>query len=210
MEPIRRSAGIGLLLYVVALIAAFVNSGPGGDYEPAGVRAFMSSGHRPVAFAMFYVGAFAAIGLLVFAFGARDRLRQHGEIFWALGIIATACSIAGWVLSSGLAVAFAEGGQSVRAGVPGPVLYTLSEVANLMLACAPAFCLGVMGLMLAWRGALPTWLKVFTVAGGVCGMLAAFYFPLPIYLIWLVALGIWVARSPQPRALAVPLQESLV
>jgi hypothetical protein len=203
MEAIRRIpvpgiAGIGLLVYGVGVIVEAVFSGPGGDYEPAGVASFVSAGNRPLAFAMGYVGWFSALGLLAFAAGLRARLGRGGDMFWALGIIATACAIVGWVLSRGITVAFAEGGHVVQHGVSGPVVYTLSEIANLVAVCAPAFCLGVMAWVLAAEAGLPGWLRVFSRVAGVCGMLAAFYFPLPVYLVWMLVLGGWIVAKSRP------------
>jgi hypothetical protein len=198
MRTIPRAAGIGLLVYAVGVVVEAVFAGPGGDYEPAGVASFVSAGNRPVAFATGYLGLFTALGLLAFAAGLRPRLRRGGDTFWALGIIATACAVVGWVLSRGIAVAFAEGGHVVQHGVSGPVVYTLSEVANLTAACAPAFCLGVMAWQLAAEAGLPRWLRVFSRVAGVCGMLAAFYFPLPVYLLWMLVLGGWIVAKSRP------------
>ncbi|HET8614067.1 MAG TPA: hypothetical protein VFL94_00980 [Actinomycetales bacterium] len=200
MEPIRRSAGTGLLVYAVGLVVEAALAGPGGDYKPADVASFVSAGSRVTEFATAYVGWFSALGLLVFAAGLRPRLPRHGDTFWALGVIATACAVVGWVLSRGITVAFAEGGPAVQHGVSGPLVYTLSEIANLVAVCAPAFCLGVMAWQLAAEAGLPRWLRVFSRAAGACGMLAAFYFPMPVYLLWLLVLGGWlVAQTPRVR-----------
>ena len=195
MDITRRTAGAGLLVYTVGSVAAFTQTGPGGDYEPAFVRSWMAAGHRWEAFGVGYLGCFAALGLLVFALGTfreeRDPRRQ-------LGVLAAGMAIVGWFLSSGMAVAFQEGGAAVRAGVPLPVVYTLSEVANLVLLCAPAFCLGVIGWILALRDEQPRWLRVLGAVGGTGGILAAFYFPIPLYLVWLLALGVWTVTHPAP------------
>lgn len=214
MDTIRRSAvprttGIGLLVYVIGLIAEIQFSGPGGDYESAGVASFVSSGNWAIAFATGYVGWFSALGLLVFAAGLRPRLRRSGDTFWALGVIATACAVIGWTLSRGITVAFAEGGHAVQQGVSGPVVYTFSEIANLVAACAPAFCLGVMAWLLAAEAGLPRWLRVFSRVAGVCGMLGAFYFPMPVYLLWMLVLGVWLVaranRVPADQRVAKPV-----
>jgi hypothetical protein len=197
-SPIPRTAGIGLLVYAVGVLIEAIFSGPGGDYEAAGVASFVSAGNRPLAFAMGYVGWFSALGLLAFAAGLRPRLARGGDTFWALGIIGTACAVVGWVLSRGITVAFAEGGHVVQHGVSGPVVYALSEIANLVAVCAPAFCLGVMAWVLAAEAGLPGWLRVFSRVAGVCGMLAAFYFPLPVYLMWMLVLGGGMVAKSRP------------
>ena len=191
MDITRRTAGIGLVLYTVGSVVGFTQTGPGGDFEPGAVHRWMDASHRWTAFGVGYLGCFAAVGLLVFAVGAFRR----NELCRTLAVLAAGIAVVGWFLSSGMAVAFQEGGATVRAGVPLPVVYTLSEVANLVMLCAPAFCLGVIGWVLAARGEQPRWLRILGAVGGTGGILAAFYFPIPLYLIWLVALGVWTARS---------------
>jgi Na+/H+-dicarboxylate symporter len=80
-----------------------------------------------------------------------------------------------------------------------PVFYTLTEIGNLLAVCGPALCLGVAALVLATRGPLPTWLRVFSVLAGVCGVLAPFYFTYFVYALWTLVAGItWtLGRSPQ-------------
>jgi hypothetical protein len=209
MHPIRRSAGIGLLVYVIGLIIEVQFAGPGGNYEPLKVASFVSTGNRAMEFATAYVGWFSALGLVSFAAGLRPRLPRHGDTFWALGIVATACALVGWVLSRGITVAFAEGGHAVQQGVSSPVVYTLSEIANLVAVCAPAFCVGVMAWLLAAEAGLPRWLRVFSRVAGGCGILGAFYFPMPIYLLWMLVLGTWLLvradRSPAPQRATKPV-----
>jgi len=194
-----RPAGIALLAYVVGTVVAMANSGPGGDFEPAIVTTWTSEAHRWGAFGVGYLGCFAALGLLVFTLGSHHRVAgAAAEVYRSLGMIDAGLSMVGWWLSAGIAVALTEGGPDVRAGMSQPVVYSLSEMANLLAVCAPALCLGVMGWILAARGEQPRWLRVFGAVGGAGGVLAAFYFVIPLYLVWLVALGVWTLRSARP------------
>lgn len=206
-HPGPRAAGIGLLVYTVGTFTAMANSGPGGDFEPAAITAWTAHEHRWAAFGNGYLGCFVALGLLVFTLGSTARVRgSAAEIYRSLGLVGTGLAMAGWWLSSGIIVALAEGGTAVQSGMSQPVLYSLSEVANLVAVCAPALCLGLMGWILAARGALPGWLRVLGVVGGAGGVLAAFYLPIPLYLVWLVSLGIWTLRSPRTAAPVVVQQ----
>ena len=198
-RPGPRAAGIAVLAYAVGTFVAMGNTGPGGDFEPASVTAWTGEAHRWGAFGVGYLGCFAALGLLVFTLGSHHRVRGPAtEVYRSLGVIGAGIAMVGWWLSAGIAVALAEGGPDVRAGMSLPVVYSLSEMANLLAVCAPALCLGVMGWILATRGQQPRWLRVLGAVGGTGGVLAAFYFVIPLYVIWLIALGIWTLRSARP------------
>jgi hypothetical protein len=195
MDISRRTAGLVLLAYAIGTPVAFLGIGaPGGDYEDSTVSDFVSSGHRVPAIALAYLGAFAALGLLPFAARMRSELRSGGDVFWGLSVAATSASVVGWFMLGGIPVVFAEGGTAL-AGLPHDVVYALSEVSILVAVCASSFLVGAAALVLAARGPLPGGLRVFTVVGGVCGLLAAFYFPIFLFWLWAVVLGGWSAAS---------------
>jgi hypothetical protein len=194
MDISRRTAGLGLLAYAIGTPVAFMSIGaPGGDYEDSIVTNFVSSGHRVTAIALAYLGAFAALGLLPFAARMRSELRSGGDLVWGLSVAGVAASVVGWFMLGGIPVVFAEGGSAV-AGLPHDVVYALGEVSILVAVCASAFLIGA-ALVLATRAPLPGALRVFTVVGGVCGLLASFFFP--IFLFWLsaIVLGGWMLAS---------------
>lgn len=202
MDISRRTAGLGLLAYGIGTPLAFLFIGsPGGNYHEEDVTAYISSGHWATAFVLAYVGAFAALGLLPFAARMRYEVRSGGDVLWGLAVAATATSVIGWFLVGGVAVAFAEGGSALEA-VPYPVVYTLTQVSNLVAVCASAFFVGVAALLLAARAPLPTPLRVGTGVAGVCGLLGAFFFPIFLFWLWAIAFGGWVlatgAREVQP------------
>jgi hypothetical protein len=216
MNHISRMAGAGLLVYGIGTTAGFVGAGgPGGDYDAAGVTAYFDPRHYPTAFAFWYLGALAALGLLLFGLGLRrvgGLGGMVGESLWGLAIAGTAVSVTGAFVGGGLVVAGAEGGVTVQTGVPHPVVYTISEIANLLSVCAPALFVGVIAIVLAVRAGLPRWLQIFSVVAGICGILAPFYFTLGLYLIWVLVFGTWaVVRGVRSGAgTHVPLHESLV
>lgn len=195
MTTSRRTAGLGLLAYGIATPVAFMTSGsPGGNYDEHTVANYMSSGHWVTSFVLAYLGAFAALGLLPFARGMRAGMPTGGDVFWGLMVGGTAAAVVGWFLVGGVAVVFAEGGSAL-ANLPHPVVYALSEMSNLVAVCASAFLVGSAALVLAARGALPSPLRVLTAVAGVCGLLAAFFFPLFLFWIWAIGFGLWVATS---------------
>jgi hypothetical protein len=117
--------------------------------------------------------------------------------------------VAGWFLVGGVAVAAAEGGRAV-AGVPHPVIYVFTELGNLVAVCAPAFLVGIGALVLAFRGPLPRALRVVAAIVGLCGIAAPLYFPMFVYFLGVLVVGIWflAGRASEPRP--APAQTQLV
>jgi hypothetical protein len=83
----------------------------------------------------------------------------------------------------------------VRHGVPHQVVYTITEIGNLLAVCGPALCVGVLALVLAARGPFPGWLRAFSVVAGVCGILAPLFFTYFVFVLWTVVAGIALARA---------------
>jgi hypothetical protein len=134
----RRAAGLGLAGYGIGTAIAFIAiDAPGGDYSPRVVADYVAAGHRVAAFGLAYLGAFAALGLLVFAARLREDLRGAGPVAWGLGVAATASGVVGWFVLGGVAVAAAEGGPAI-VGVSGPTFYVVGEIGVLLVACASA------------------------------------------------------------------------
>jgi hypothetical protein len=188
---ITRGAGTALLVYGIGTTVEYLGAGgPGGDFEPTTIAGYTAPSHYPVAVALWYLGAFAALALIPFARELRKVGGWLGDTLWAMGNAAACTSVVGAFLGGGLVTALWEGGTEVQRGLPQPVVYTLSEVANLMALCGPAFFVGAAAILLGVRGPLPTWLRVFSVVAGLCGILLPFYFTIPVYLLWVLVLGI--------------------
>jgi len=212
MDTNRRVAGAGLLVYAVGTFAGFAAAGaPGGDYSDSLVRTYIASSHWPTAFALSYVGAIGVLGLLVFGSRMRAYLGSFGDLLWGLTLAGTATSVVGWFLTGGVAVSMAEGGHQVQVGVPHPVIYTLTEVGNLLAVCSPAFFIGVAAIVLAVKGGLPGWLRGFSVIAGACGILAPFFFTYFVFVLWTLTFSVWaIATGRRTGAAAAPVQASLV
>jgi hypothetical protein len=194
---ITRSAGIGLAVYGVGTAVPFMGSGtPGGDYLPSDVADYVAPGHHAVAFALWLVGALAALGLVVVAAGVR-RMPQGGALVAGLALVGAALGVTGAFVSGGVDVAMSEGGVPVRDGVAAPVVYLITEIGNLLAVCGPALAVGVAALVLAARAPLHRWLRVFSVVAGICGILAPAFYTYFVFLVWTVVTGIVLARSPR-------------
>ncbi len=208
MDINRRAAGLGLLAYGIGTPAAFIASGsPGGEYQEAAVVSYLATGHAATAIASAYVGAFAALGLLVFARSMRREVRSNGDLVSGLAVAGAATAVVGWFLVGGVAVAFAEAGQDL-VSTPHPVVHLLTEMSNLVAVCASAFFVGAVALVVARQASLPGWLRTATYVGGVCGLLAAFYFPLFLFWLWAVVFGLReitaASRATAPRSQVLP------
>jgi hypothetical protein len=206
MDISRRTAGLGLLAYAVGTPVAFMTIGaPGGDYEDSIVTDYIASGHRVTAIALAYLGAFAALGLLPFAARMRSELRSGGDLFWGLSVAGVAASVVGWFMLGGIPVVFAEGGTAL-AGLPHDVVYALSEVSILVAVGASSFLVGAAAVVLGSRAPLPGALRVFTILGGVCGLLASFFFPIFIFWLSAIALGAWTLAARAPASAPIRTQ----
>ena len=103
------------MTYGLATTVAFMAIGsPGGDDEGGIVRDYVASGHWVAAWALAYVGAFGALGLLVFGSRLRTTLAAAGDLLWGLAVAATATSVVGWFVDGGVVVSLAEGGGPCR------------------------------------------------------------------------------------------------
>lgn len=194
-SSIPRAAGAALLVYGVGTAAAFLFSGaPGGEYTTAMVRDYVARGHWTAAFVLWYVGALSVLALLFLGSSLR-RAHRHGEVLWGLCVAGAATGVTGAFVSAGVDVAMAEGGRTVRSGVALPVVYTMTEIGNLLAVCAPALLVGVAALVLALRSSLPLWLRVFSAVAGVCGILAPFFFTYFLFTLWTVVAGVTVLAS---------------
>jgi hypothetical protein len=202
MTHIPRSTGIGLAVYGLGTATAFQASGsPGGDYHESAVTTYISFHHFWLAAGLWYLGALSALGLVVVGLGLRSQ-PGVGGLLGSLASTGAAVGVAGAFVSGGLAVAMAEGGTAVRNGVPHPVVYTITEIGNLLAVCAPALCVGILAIVLAIRTAtLPRWLRTFSVVAGICGALAPFFFTYFAFVAWTVIAGAFIAaRSAAPAA----------
>jgi hypothetical protein len=189
-SSVPRFAGAGIIVYALATIAGFMFSGsPGGDYSAADVSSYIAPSHAPAALVLWYVTALGTLALVVFGAGVRS-LPGIGGPLSALATIGAALGVTGAWLAGGVDVAMVEGGGAVRSGVPAPVVYVLTEIGHALAACGPAMCVGIIGIVLAVRGAMPVWLAVLSVIGGLCGILAPFFFTAFVYLLWVLVLGV--------------------
>lgn len=206
MIRIHRSAGIGLITYAACTTAAFFAAGaPGGNYTTASVAEYVAPDRTWIAAALWGLAAFGALGLLVVANGLRGQTGT-GPLLAGLATTGAAVSVVGAFVNGGLVIAMAEGGAAVRASVPPAVVYTITEIGNLLAVCAPALCLGTAALVVAAKSTLPLWLRAISVPAGVCGILAPLFFTYFVFLLWALVAGVFLAtrRTSAPARDAAP------
>lgn len=206
MDTTRRAAGWGLLAYAIGTITAIVITAvPGGDYDESQVTGYVARGHWPIAAAGAVLGVLATFGLLPFARHARTCLRVGADAVWAFAVAAVAVAVVGWFAVAGIPIAFAEGGTAVAA-VPHAVTYVLSEIANVLAWCGPAFLVGAMAIVVGARSTWPRGIRVLSVLAGLCGMAAAAWFPMFIFVLWALITGVWAIASSPREALGITPQ----
>ena len=206
----RRLVGAALLGYLGFNIAAVATgNAPGGDFDNAQVASYVSADRMVAQFTSGYLGFAAAIALMVAAVTARDWLAdsaRHLPAALVARLFAAAATVtaAGWTVTAGVPVAFAEGSIHVS----HQVVYLVSEIGVLLAVAMPAMLVGAALVLLpTQREALPGWLRVTAPVAGVCGIAAPFYFPMPVYLLWVLVAAITLLARPglQARSVEVPL-----
>jgi hypothetical protein len=213
MTTIPRRTGVALIIYGLGVTAAFLTLGsPGGDYDPDIIASYISRGHWPAAFALAYLSAFCALALLAAGHGLRTAMGGAlGDFVWGLSIAGTATGVVGAFVTGGLDVSMAEGGHQVQNGVAQPIVYTISEIGNLIAVCGPAFFAGVIAMVWAARGPMPLWLRVFSVVAGACGILAPFFFTYFLFVLWTIVTGLTlIAQRAAPQTTTAEPAPSLV
>ncbi|WP_026928322.1 hypothetical protein [Granulicoccus phenolivorans] len=196
-----RTAGIGLAAFaVLTVLTAILAPVPGGSYRPDVVTDYLAQGNQWRLFLAAYLGIAGLLGLMLFGRGIRDEFADLGDVVWGLALAALATGTTGWFLGAGVAVATAEGGPEITAGIPLPIGHTIGEIAGLLGGCAPGLFIGIIAV-LCWRTGLPLWFKLFATVAGVCGILAPLYFTFFFFLLWCLVAGVFLAvrRAPAER-----------
>jgi hypothetical protein len=190
MNTSRRAAGFGLLAYGIGTPFALIAYGvPGGKYSEAVTAKFISSGHMTTVLISSYVGAFAALGFLVFANRMRHELRSGGDFFWALAVAGTTSAVIGYISLGSIAIDSRSIGSAVT--VPHSVIHLVAGIALEIVIGATTLFLGIATILLAARSTLPSWLRVATYLGGVGGLLSVLFDPQLLFWLWAIIFGIW-------------------
>lgn len=205
-----RFGGIAFALYGLATFLAFMDNGPGGDYDDAAVVGFISHGHMWPAFGLGYLGCLGAVALLVAGLHLRTLAGSAHDLVWSLATAGSVASAVGFFVTGGVAVSMAEGHDAVRDKIPHSVVYTLTETGNLLSVCLPALFVGVIAIVLARTAGFPGWLRVFSLVAGVCGILAPFFVTYFVYLLWVLVTGVFLALTRNRAVVATPVHASLV
>lgn len=140
----------------------------------------------------------AGLGLLAYGIGTPAAFMTIGSP----GGGYSESDVTTYIASGHWAAAFALVYVGASAAFALPVVYLVTEMSNLVAVCASAFFVGVAAVVLAADATLPRPLRVATYVGGACGVLAAFFFPLFLFLLWASIFGGWVlataARAAEP------------
>jgi hypothetical protein len=208
----RRIAGIGAVVFVVALLVGFTVYGPkSGAYSAAETAAFVDQG-SPGLMVSVYLFAVSIIGLIVLMAylsahscggGQRDR------IVWGASLAAAASFLIGWGLYLVPSTAHLAGGPPLDPAVS----YAFISGGFVVLFGVGDLLLGIALLTLAIRGlVLPSWIRGLSALTGLSAvsawgfLLAAGWspnqwLPPPFYVValWGLVVGAWlIISSPSP------------
>lgn len=192
--------GFGVLAFVAVALA----SPPGGTYKASDVAKYVAHGHRAAVFVSLYVMLLAVIGLVLAITLLRSLLPPDWSqaVFNTVGLIAAGSTLVGFALVGTVPTALTVGGGST---IDPRLTYMFTEAGDTVLFGAALVALGAALVLLGARGALPNWLRVLTVIGGIGGLLAPAFFPVVLVLLWALVTGIWlIVRGREKSTVGVP------
>ena len=202
------TAGIGSVMFSILTMAALMASNsPGGNYTPSQVTNYLAHGHQTAVIIAMHLGLVGLVGLVYLLVHLRQTLNEPtSTAFFGTGVAAVAAFAIGWGIDGGQVIAHLEGGSAIV--IAPQVTYLISEIGVVFIFGCGAVLLGLalILLMAGSRGALPTWLRWFTVIAGVAGVAGLLFFPFFIVLIWGLVTGIWLIATARktPDALHDP------
>lgn len=202
-----RPAGISAAAFaVLTVVAAILESPPGGNYSQGDVDSFISSGHRPLVLAGVYVAIAAGIALmsLVLQVYRATAPGPRQLVVAGAGALAAVAFPIGLAVSAAVPIGLMVGGSKAPVPASGTT-FAFSQAGNAVTMGVGATCLGI--ALIAGAVAFTGWLRVSAYVAGVCGVLSPAWFPFLLMLLWTLVAGIVLAaRTPRPEAITLPGQ----
>lgn len=200
----RRLAGIGALAFsVLFVVAFFVASPPGGEYEVSDVADFVAEGHRAAVIGSLFMMLVSVVGLLLATAYLSETSFERGQIArvsWGTSLLAAFAFLAGWAIVLTPATSLTIGGGP---DVDPAVAYTIMQAGLGVVFAVAAMFLGVSLLALALAGrAAPMWIRWFSGLVGVLAIFSIAWFPFYAVILWGVVVGIWLLVSGKTETAA--------
>ena len=208
-------AGVGGIVFVIALIVGFTFFGPrGGFYAASAMGNFIGQSSTNVIVSIYLLAA-SIIGLLLLMAYLTETFMSDGRhirITWGASAVAAASFLVGWSLYFAPLTSVISGGPAIDPAIA----YTVINAGFVVLFGAGGVLLGIALLALAmWGCAAPTWVRAVNALAGLSAFLTwAFllaskwsanqWLPVPFYvvLLWGLVIGVWLLVSPHRREAA--------
>lgn len=193
MQTSRRLAGLALVIFTAGTYAALTMTGtPAGNYDLGQIHSYLAPDARITIFAGAIIGVLAAVALLVYLSVLRAEMPpgRGRDVMWGSGIAAAATAAVGWVVAAAIPIAYAEGGGHIS--LTPSVVYTTGIVSAQMIY-GPAMLFAGLALIIAARQVrtAPRWWRILGYLGGACAILSTGYFPLYLFLVYGIGVGLW-------------------
>jgi hypothetical protein len=205
----RRIAGVGGIVFAVALVAGFTLYGPkGGQYSAAEIAAFVaqSSSGLAVSAVLFGVSIIGLLLMLAYLSGTSVEEGPYRRMAWGMSVAAGASILIGWGLYLAPPIAAHSGGPAIDPGIS----YAVIGAGFAVLFGVGGMLLGITLVSIAIGGsAAPTWVRGFSGLAGLSGLLSwpfllasswspNQWLPVPFYLVilWAFVIGLWLLFSP--------------
>jgi hypothetical protein len=201
-----RLAGFAAILFVIAMVAGvFVgfNSPDTNASDQEWLDYVRSGGDLWATIIGAYLLVIAGILFIVFVVAMYQRLRSDGaDAGWSMVMLTTGlgwsfCMMIGVLISATVAgtIKFGDG--------PEPAAETvrwISQIGFGVMLVAGGLCAAastaIMATLILKTKILPAWLAYFGYLGALAMVVAAFFIPMIIFALWMLAMGITLAMRP--------------
>jgi hypothetical protein len=216
VRPYRSAMAAGIAFAVLLLAGFIVFFGATPDTSGSDPAAITSravavlgdSGHRVRTIIGVYLLVLAALALVWFSLGLRQRLRSPdpeqdlvARLISACGILAATSLAIGAALGATLAGNIAFGGEPMP--TTAELAWVLPEIGTPMIVLifplALAASIVATSVQVLRTGALPRWVGYLGFLGALGGIFAVIFMPLILVFVWALATGIAGVRSGRPE-----------
>ena len=193
----RVGAWMGIA-FVVLFVAGAITIPMPSDNKNTGqwARWWTDSGHRAGAIVGAYLTVLGVFAFIWFASSLRDRFREGGGLMLTFGSIFAALALVSVMVRVSIPGAKQFGSTPVPAG--GDLARQFDQIGFALLLVAGALAAGLfvgMASYLARRsGALPGWLTIAGYVVAVLQLVASFFFPFLLFLLWVLVASIVLLR----------------
>ncbi|HEV3450844.1 MAG TPA: hypothetical protein VG869_06520 [Acidimicrobiia bacterium] len=193
----RVGAWMGVAFVVLFVAGTFAIPMPSDNKKTAEwAKWWTDSGHRAGAIVGAYLTVLGVLAFIWFASSLRDRFGEGGRLMFTFGSIFAALALVSVMVRVSIPGAKQFGSTPVPAG--GDLARQFDQIGFALLLVAGALAAGLfvgMASHLARRsGTLPGWLTIAGYVVAVLQLVASFFFPFLLFLLWVLVASIVLLR----------------